>query len=245
MSIELIGVDGLPEIAAGDPLAELIAAATKGMLRDGDVLVIAQKVVSKAENAIVDLATVQVSDRARDLAKRNGGDAASLQVVLDQSVRIVREERVLIVETRHGFVCANAGVDHSNVPGKGMVTVLPDDCDASAARLRDGLRALSGADVAVIVSDTFGRPWRDGIVNVALGVAGVAALDDHRGSTDDFGQLLTATVVATADELAAAAGLVMGKTNRVPVVIIRGWASTAAAGTGRDLLRRADEDLFR
>jgi coenzyme F420-0:L-glutamate ligase / coenzyme F420-1:gamma-L-glutamate ligase len=167
-----------------------------------------------------------------------------VQVVLDESVRVLRSERALITETRHGFVCANSGVDHSNVPGDDELTLLPEDPDASASRLRGRLRELAGVDAGVIVSDTFGRPWRLGIVNVALGVAGLPAMLDLRGSLDDVGKPLQATVLAIADELAAAAGLVMGKTKRAPVVIIRGLA-LEGRGTGRDLIRPATEDLFR
>jgi coenzyme F420-0:L-glutamate ligase/coenzyme F420-1:gamma-L-glutamate ligase len=173
-----------------------------------------------------------------------GADPRQVQVVLDESVRVVRAERVIIAETRHGYVCANAGVDHSNVPGD-VVCLLPEDPDASAVALRDRLRALTGRDVAVIVSDTFGRPWRMGIANVALGVAGVAALVDYRGRPDDFGRVMTGTTVAVADELAAAAELEMGKTRRVPAVVIRGFAPAEAPGTGRDLVMPAELDLFR
>jgi coenzyme F420-0:L-glutamate ligase/coenzyme F420-1:gamma-L-glutamate ligase len=167
-----------------------------------------------------------------------------VQVVLDESVRVLRSERVLITETRHGFVCANGGVDHSNVPGDDAVTLLPEDPDASAERLRVRLRQLASVDVGVIVSDTFGRPWRLGIVNVALGIAGLPALLDLRGTPDDAGRPLHATVLAIADDLAAAAGLVMGKTGRTPVVIVRGLA-LRGSGTGRQLVRPAAEDLFR
>jgi coenzyme F420-0:L-glutamate ligase/coenzyme F420-1:gamma-L-glutamate ligase len=167
-----------------------------------------------------------------------------VQVILDESVRVLRSHRVLITETRHGFVCANGGVDHSNVPGEDVVTLLPEDPDASASGLRGRLRQLTGIEVGVIVSDTFGRPWRLGIVNVALGVAGLPALLDLRGSLDSTGKELHATVLAIADELAAAAGLVMGKTARTPVVIVRGLRMQGS-GTGRDLVRPAAEDLFR
>jgi coenzyme F420-0:L-glutamate ligase/coenzyme F420-1:gamma-L-glutamate ligase len=166
-------------------------------------------------------------------------------VILDESVRVVRDERVLIVETRHGYVCANAGVDHSNVPGEDAVTLLPEDPDGSAERLRERLGRLTGCRVGVIVADTFGRAWRMGIVNVALGVAGVAALVDYRGRRDDFGQELSATVVAVADEIACAAELVMGKTERVPVAVVRGYHPGGPAGSGRELVRPAELDLFR
>ena len=164
----------------------------------------------------------------------------------DESVRIVRQERVLIVETRQGFVCANAGIDRSNLGGDDVVSLLPLDCDRSARRMQETIAAMAGTEVAVIISDTFGRPWRLGLINVALGVAGVPALIDHRGHNDDFGVPLRATLVAIADEIAAAAGLVMGKTRRVPVVIVRGLDTSASrSGSGRDLIRRRELDLFR
>ena len=242
--LELIGVEGLPEVRPGDDLGELISSRSK--LETGDVLVVAQKVVSKSEGRLISLQTVKASDEAVRIAATLVAepDPRMVQVILDESVRVVRSNRVLITETRHGFVCANGGVDHSNVPGEDELTLLPEDPDASAKRLRARLRELAGVDVGVIVSDTFGRPWRLGIVNVALGVAGLPASIDLRGSVDDAGKELHATVLAIADELAAAAGLVMGKTSRTPAVIIRGLA-LQGSGTGRDLVRTADEDLFR
>jgi coenzyme F420-0:L-glutamate ligase/coenzyme F420-1:gamma-L-glutamate ligase len=237
-------VTGLPEVRSGDDLGAMIAERAE--LRDGDVLVVAQKVVSKAEGRLRDLRSVRPSGPALDYATRLHEDPRVLQLVLDESVRVVRDERVLIVETRHGFVCANAGIDHSNVEADDTVVLLPEDPDASAGRLRRRLRELAGRDVGVIVSDTFGRPWRMGIANVALGVAGVASVIDHRGRLDDFGRALTATVIAVADEMAATAELVMGKTGRVPAVVLRGWtAAEAAPGVGQDLIRPADLDLFR
>ncbi len=241
---ELIAVEGLPEVRPGDDLGELISSRSK--LETGDVLVVAQKVVSKSEGRLVSLRTVTASEEAVRIASRlvASPDPRMVQVVLDESVRVIRSERALITETRQGFVCANAGVDHSNVPGDDELTLLPEDPDASANRLRNRLSELAHVTVGVIVSDTFGRPWRLGIVNVALGVAGLPALLDLRGSLDDEGKPLQATVLAPADELAAAAGLVMGKTNRAPVVIIRGLA-LHGSGRGRDLVRPAAEDLFR
>ena len=235
--MELLPVEGLPEIRPGDDLGSLIAGAVE--LRAGDVVVVAQKVVSKAEGRLRSLREVTPSARAEELARQLGADPRMVQVVLDESVRVVRAERARIVETPHGFVCANAGVDHSNIEAPDTVTLLPVDPDRSAAELSHRLGA------AVIVSDTFGRPWRLGIVNVALGVAGLPAVHDLRGTPDDFGRDLRATVVAVADELAAAAGLVMRKTARVPVVVVRGWHSEASPGSGRDLIRPAAEDLFR
>ena len=242
--LELIAVEGLPEVRPGDDLGELISSRSR--LETGDVIVVAQKVVSKSEGRLVNLRSVKASEEAVRIASRlvASPDPRMVQVVLDESVRVLRSERALITETRHGFVCANSGVDHSNVPGDDELTLLPEDPDASASRLRGRLRELAGVDAGVIVSDTFGRPWRLGIVNVALGVAGLPAMLDLRGSLDDVGKPLQATVLAIADELAAAAGLVMGKTKRAPVVIIRGLA-LEGQGTGRDLIRPAAEDLFR
>lgn len=242
--LELIAVDGLPEVEPGDDLAALIGAGIK--LLAGDVIVVAQKIVSKSEGRLRHLADVTASDEAVRLAAHliAAPDPRLVQVVLDESVRVVRSERTLITETRQGYVCANGGVDHSNIPGSDVVTLLPDDPDASAERLRDRLRDMTGATVGVIVSDTFGRPWRLGIVNVALGVAGLPALMDLRGSRDDAGKELHATVLAIADEVAAAAGLVMGKTRRTPVVVVRGL-ELEGSGSGHDLIRPAAEDLFR
>lgn len=242
--IELLPVAGLPEVKPGDDLGALLAEHAE--LREGDILVVAQKAVSKAEGRLVRLSEVKPTDRARELAARlPGGDARHVQVVLDESVRIVRAERVIISETRHGFVCANAGVDHSNLPDPDLLCLLPEDPDASAAGLRRRIQEVAGVEVGVIVSDTFGRAWRMGIINVALGVAGIPAALDLRGKLDDFGRELTATVIAIADELAAAAELVMGKTDRVPAVVIRGYSPAAPPGIGRELVRPAELDLFR
>lgn len=241
--MELFGVRGLPEVRPGDDLGRMIADLAE--LRDGDVVVVAQKVVSKAEGRLRHLRDVEPGPIAIEYARRLDRDPRLVQAVLDESVRILRDERVLIVETRHGFVCANAGVDHSNVEGAEVVTLLPDDCDRSAAELRERLAELTGRDVAVIVADTFGRAFRMGIVNVALGVAGMPALLDYRGRVDDFGEIMRATVIAVADELAAAAELVMGKAERVPVAVVRGWRPEAPPGTGRDLIRARELDLFR
>jgi len=242
--LELLGVTGLPEVRPGDDLGELIGARTS--LQSGDVVVVAQKVVSKSEGRLIDIATVTAGEEAKRIAAGliAAPDPRMVQVVLDESVRVVRSERVLITETHHGFVCANGGVDHSNVPGAGILSLLPVDPDASAERLRARLHALKGVDVGVIVADTFGRPWRLGIVNVALGVAGLPGVVDLRGSDDDTGKPLHATVIAFADEIAAAAGIVMGKTDRTPAVIARGLEWTGQ-GTGRDLIRPGAEDLFR
>jgi coenzyme F420-0:L-glutamate ligase/coenzyme F420-1:gamma-L-glutamate ligase len=238
----------LPDVQPGDDLAALIAAALNRGSRPiaaGDVVVVAQKIVSKAEGAIVRLDDVTPSAIAEQWAREWGKDPRVVEVVLQQSRRIVRMDRgVLIAETHGGFVCANAGVDGSNVP-RGFVTLLPRDADASAERLRAALGGAFGCPVSVIVSDTFGRPWREGVVNVALGVAGMRPLLDYRGCVDSYGRRLESTVMAIADEIASAAELVMRKTTRTPVAIVRGAAEWAGAGTGQLLLRAADRDLFR
>lgn len=241
--MELFPVERLPEVWPGDDLARLIVDRSE--LRDGDILVVAQKVVSKAEGRLVRLGDVTPGPEALRIGAEIAHDPRLVQLILDESIRIVRQERVLIVETKHGFVCANAGIDHSNVPGEDMVCLLPEDSDASAERLRSALAERTGKRVGVIVADTFGRPWRMGIENVALGVAGIPALVDYRGQVDDFGKELEVTVVAIADELAAAAELVMGKTARVPVAVVRGYHPEGPAGSGRQLIRPAELDLFR
>jgi coenzyme F420-0:L-glutamate ligase / coenzyme F420-1:gamma-L-glutamate ligase len=245
LNLELRGIEGLPEVRPGDDLALLIVQ-NAGPLENGDVVVVAQKVVSKAEGRIRSLSAVTPSERAIALAHKLGADPRMVQVVLDETTRVVRDDRVLIVETHQGFVCANAGVDRSNVDGADDVCLLPIDCDASARALRERIESLAGARVGVIVSDTFGRAWRMGLVNVALGVAGIPAMLDYRGRPDDFGMPLQATLVAIADELAAAAELLMGKTRRVPAVVIRGLHDfDEAPGTGQELVRPSGLDLFR
>jgi coenzyme F420-0:L-glutamate ligase/coenzyme F420-1:gamma-L-glutamate ligase len=243
-TIELFAVEGLPEVRPGDDLGDLISSRAK--LQAADVLVVAQKVVSKSESKLRSLATVEAGDEAKRIAAQliNQPDPRLVQVVLDESVRVLRSQRVLITETRHGFVCANSGVDQSNVGEPDVVTLLPDDPDASARRIRERIHDRAGVDVGVIVSDTFGRPWRLGIVNVALGVAGLPALIDLRGTPDDAGRDMHATVLAIADDLASAAGLVMRKTARAPVIVIRGL-ELEGDGRGRDLIRPAAEDVFR
>jgi len=242
--LELIAVQGLSEVRPGDDLGRMIHE--HATLQTGDVVVVAQKVVSKAEGRLIALAEVTAGEEAVRIARRliARPDPRMVQVVLDESVRVLRSDRVLITETRHGYVCANSGVDHSNVGAAGIVTLLPLDPDASADHLRSRLRELAGVEVGVIVSDTFGRPWRLGIVNVALGLAGLPALVDLRGTDDDDGLPLHATVLAIADDIASSAGLVMGKTARTPAVVVRGL-SLHGVGSGRELIRPADEDLFR
>jgi coenzyme F420-0:L-glutamate ligase/coenzyme F420-1:gamma-L-glutamate ligase len=238
-------LEGLPELREGDELAKLLAesAARAGGLRDADVVVVAQKAVSKVEGRVVSLDDVEPSERARELAA--GRDPRRLEVVLREAARVVRARPPLVIaETRHGFVCASAGVDASNAPAADTLVLLPLDPDASAARLRAELREHTGADVGVIVSDSFGRPWRQGTTDVALGVAGLAPLLDLRGTLDSVGYELHATQIAVADELAGAAELVMGKTRGVPGAVVRGL-DARGAGSGHDLLIPAERDLFR
>jgi coenzyme F420-0:L-glutamate ligase/coenzyme F420-1:gamma-L-glutamate ligase len=239
--ISIRPVEGLPEIGEGDDLAGLIAE--RAQLEDGDVLVVAQKAVSKAEGRVVGLADVDPSERARELAGEQ--DARRHELILRESARIVRSRPPLVIsETRHGFVCASAGVDSSNAPGPETVVLLPLDPDASAARLRERLRELTGAEVGVIVSDSFGRAWRQGTTDVAIGAAGIRPLLDLKGTRDRVGYELHATVIAVADELAGAAELVLGKTDDVPAAVIRG-VDARGEGRARDLVMPAERDLFR
>jgi coenzyme F420-0:L-glutamate ligase/coenzyme F420-1:gamma-L-glutamate ligase len=239
---------GLPEVRAGDDIAALVGTALRTrefQIQDGDIFVVAQKIVSKAEGRVVILAEITPSRRAREFADQWGKDARLIELVLRESRSILRMERGIIVsETSHGFVCANAGVDASNAP-EGAAILLPQNPDRSAAILQINLHRISDRRIGVIVSDTFGRAWREGLVNVALGVARVPALIDYRGQCDGNGRPLTATMIASADEIASAAELVMGKSDRVPVAIVRGFTADAPAGTGRDLIRPAGRDLFR
>ncbi len=244
--LEILPVEGVPEVRPGDDLPELITRAAGESLRPGDVLVVTHKIVSKAEGRLVDLSAVEPSALAKGFAARYGRDPRQIEVVLRESRRIVRMERGLIIaETHHGFVCANAGVDASNVPGDDTVCLLPVDPDASAAGLRDALAAMTGSDLAVIVSDSFGRAWRDGITNVAIGVSGMNPLADYRGERDPHGYPLEASVLAVADELAASSELIMGKTAGIPAAIIRGYPYEPAAGTGRALIMPPERDLFK
>lgn len=246
-SIEVFALPPLPEVSAGDDLARLILDASSGSpLEPGDVLVVAQKVVSKAENALVDLATVRPSAFARSIAEPAERDARVVEVVLQQSRRIVKMERgILIAETHHGFVCANAGVDASNVPGGEFVTVLPEDPDASARALRAALEEEVGGPLGVIISDSFNRPWREGSMNVAIGVSGLPPVRDMRGEEDDHGRVLKSTLVAIADEVASAAQLVMSETGRHPVAVVRGLEFEASDDGAVALLRDPARDLFR
>jgi coenzyme F420-0:L-glutamate ligase/coenzyme F420-1:gamma-L-glutamate ligase len=240
--IEVFGVEGMPEIEEGADLAELIASRAE--LRDRDVVVVAQKAVSKVEGRVVRLRDVEPSERARELAGRDG-DPRHVEVILRETREVVRSRPPLVIaETRHGFVCASAGVDASNAPGDDTVVLLPLDPDASARRLRARLTELSRADVGVIVSDSFGRAWRQGTTDVALGVAGIAPLRDLRGTTDARGRQLRTTQIAVADEIAAAAELVLGKARQVPAAIVRG-VDVRGDGSGAELVMPRERDLFR
>lgn len=252
-SVTVVALDGIPEVSFGTDLGVLIGDAlerTTGVrpLTDKDVLVVTQKVVSKAEGAVVDLATVTPGDDAVAFAREFDRDARQVQVVLDEAVRVVRKDHgVLITETPHGFVCANGGVDASNVgPASGsLVTLLPRDPDASAARIRVAVKTRFGQDVPVVISDSFGRPWRWGIVDVAIGVSGLEPLDDLRGTPDADGRIMRSTVRAVADELASAAELVLGKTAGRPVALVRGSSFTRGDGSIRSVVMPAEFDLFR
>lgn len=251
-ALQLLAVPGLPELRAGDDLAALVVAHARASgigLHDGDVVVFAQKVVSKAEGRTVELAAVRPSARAREVAARVGKDARLVELILRESSAVVRAvPNVLIVRHRLGFVMANAGVDQSNVAGPGdgeRALLLPVDPDASAARLRAALAASCGVDVAVVINDSFGRPWRRGAVGTAIGCAGIAALQDLRGRPDRHGRTLRVTEVGTADEIAAAASLLMGQADEgLPVVVVRGLARAHDATPAAVLVRPVDEDLF-
>jgi coenzyme F420-0:L-glutamate ligase/coenzyme F420-1:gamma-L-glutamate ligase len=247
--LELIGVEGIGDVQAGDSVGELICAACAGQgidLRDGDVLIVAQKIVSKAEGRMIRLDGLAPSARARELAAALDKEPELVEAILRSSRRVIRAGgRALIVETHHGFVCANAGVDQSNV-GLRLVALLPEDPDRSAREIRAVIARRTGRKPAVVISDSFGRPWRLGTVDVAIGVAGMSAIKDERGLDDRYGYRLKAAVAAIADELAAAAELVMGKRDGVPAVVARGYDfEIKEEGSVRELLRPEAEDLFR
>jgi coenzyme F420-0:L-glutamate ligase/coenzyme F420-1:gamma-L-glutamate ligase len=231
----------MPEVEREDDLAALVAGAVR--LEDGDVVVLTQKIVSKSEGRVVRLDDVEATERARELAGNE--DPRRFEVILREAARVVRSRPPLVIaETRHGFVCASAGVDFSNAPEAGTVVLLPEDPDASAARIRERLSELTGRDVAVLITDSFGRPWRQGTTDVAIGAAGLQVLLDLRGVRDRVGYELHATTIAVADEIAGAAELVMGKTEGVPGAIVRGL-SLAGGGRARDLVIPPERDLFR
>ena len=245
---EVIGIEGIPEVRPGDDIARLIveaAARQATPLTGGDLLIVGQKIVSKSEGRLVRLADVNPSPVAQSMAASLTRDPRLVEVILRESRRVVRmDQGVLITETHHGWVCANAGVDQSNVD-LDCVALLPEDPDRSARALRDRVRVLAGADVLVIVADTFGRPWREGLTNVAIGLAGFAPLRNYLGERDPAGRPLQATILALADELAAAAEPVMGKLDRIPAAIVRGLRLVPGEEGSKPLLRDPARDLFR
>lgn len=245
--VRVIPVPGLPEVQPGDDIASLILdASVEAAIQGGDVVVITQKIVSKAEGRVLSLSAVEPSEHARVLAAETEKDPRLVELILRESRRIVRQKGpVLITETHHGFVCANAGIDASNVGVEGTVSLLPEDPDASARTIRNTLRSAVGGDLAVIISDTFGRPWREGHTNVAIGLAGMSPFVDYVGQRDSFGYELRVSTLAVADELAAAAELVQNKLDGVPVALIRGYAYPKGEGSAREIVRDAERDLFR
>jgi len=249
MALEIKPVENLPEFKPGDDVGTIVAEhvlAGEMTLSDDDVLVVAQKIISKAEGCAIDLDSIEPGKLAKGFAPEAGKDPRVVQAILDQSRRVIKmEDGVIISETRHGFVCANAGIDTSNVNDEGVVLPLPGDPDQSAFRLREQVREATGQSPAVVISDTWGRPWREGQVNFAIGVNGLNPLRDHRGKQDTSGQELTETVIADADELAAAAELVMGKTKAIPVALVTGYRKVSEHGNGRDLVRAPERDFFR
>jgi coenzyme F420-0:L-glutamate ligase / coenzyme F420-1:gamma-L-glutamate ligase len=247
-SIQILPISHIPEIRPGDDLPRiLLAAAKKSKLtfQQNDILVLAQKIISKSENRLVDLNTITPSKRAIDLAVNSDKDPRLVEIILRESRRIVREHPVLIVETHHGFVCANAGIDQSNIPGENIVSLLPENPDASAKKIAQALRKLTRKKIAVIISDTFGRPWRLGLINVAIGTYGIPPLIDLRGTRDAHKKPLHATIIAVSDELAAAAGLSMQKSAATPAIIIRNYNFTPSTAPATAIIRPPDLDLFR
>ena len=246
--LRAIPVHGIGEIEADESIADVIVDAldrASEQLQDGDILVIKHKAVAKAENRRVALDSIQPSAAARKFAAANGVDARVIELAMREAKRVVRSKHVLITATQHGFVCANSGVDVSNVDGGTTAVLLPVDPDASAARIHRRLKKRTGLHIPVILADSFGRPWREGLCEVAIGVAGMKVIHDYRGSTDAYGYKMHATEEAVADELACVAGLVCGKDTRVPACIIRGFGYRRAKGSARELVRPRERDLFR
>lgn len=244
----MFGIDGIPEVQEGDHLASLIIAGLekqKEKLLDKDIVIVTSKIVSKAEGRVVSENEVAPSLFAKQLAKSTNRDERLVEVVLRESARPVKiSDQALIMETKHGFICANAGIDQSNVKN-GKLLLLPEDPDISAAQIRQSLEKYYNVDLAVIVSDTFGRPWRLGQTNVAIGVSGMLALNNYVGEKDTYGRQLEATSIAIADEIAGAAELVMGKTDGIPVSVLRGYSFPQGNGKAKDLIRLRNQDLFR
>jgi coenzyme F420-0:L-glutamate ligase/coenzyme F420-1:gamma-L-glutamate ligase len=247
--LRIVGLKSIPEVKGGDDVGELLVAAAQSEgvgLQDGDVVVVTQKIVSKAERRLVNVSDITPSEFAITFGKQWDKDPRKVEVVLRESKRIVRMDRgIIVTETHHGFVCANSGVDESNVAGEGVLALLPVDPDKSASEIRETIKKKTGVNVAVIISDTFGRPWRAGLTDVAIGVSGIEPITDFRGQYDKFGYELRVSIVAIADELAGAAELAGGKTANVPVVVIRGFEYTPAEGSAQTLVREPEKDMFR
>ncbi len=244
-----MGIKGIPEVEPGDDIANLImdSVQKQGMeIMDKDIIVVTHKIVSKAEGRLIDLKKIDPSLFALKIGKRRKKDSRMIEVILREAKRMVRMERgVIIAETRHGFVCANAGVDKSNIKGEDMVSLLPIDPDKSARHIRNEIIRRLSVDVAVIISDTFGRPWREGQTNIAIGVAGLEPILDYRGEKDSYDNMLKVTAIAIADEIASAAELIMGKVGMVPVAIVRGYRYLEGEGSTKSLIRPHSRDLFR
>ncbi|MGB8771882.1 MAG: coenzyme F420-0:L-glutamate ligase [Candidatus Korobacteraceae bacterium] len=246
--LRAIPVHGVRDVFAGDSVAKLVVdALALGDLRlhDGDILVVKHKIVSKAEGRMVLLDSVKPPAAARSFARNNGADARVVELALREAKRVVRKKHILITETRHGLVCANSGVDVSNVDGGKTAVLLPADADRSAAQIHRELKKRTGLHIPVIIADSFGRPWREGLCDVAIGVAGMKVIHDYRGKRDAYGYHMHATEEAVADELASVAGLVCGKNSRLPACIIRGYPYRRGKGSARQMVRPAEKDLFR
>ena len=250
MQMQIIGISGMPETQIGDYVgAQILEACTASEIDilDGDILVVTQKIISKSEGRVIAINDIEPSELAVSISEGHRRDPRHTELILRESRRIVRMDRGNIIsETHHGFNCANAGIDASNIPGEGTVALLPVDPDKSAYGIRRSISDAIGIDVAVIISDTFGRPWRTGAVNVAIGVSGMEPMESYVGEEDDNGNLMYTTVICVADELAAASELVMGKTSRIPVALIRGYEYTSSDSASNQLLiRDPDKDMFR
>jgi len=245
----VFGLQGIPSIKEGDDLGKIIAETASNRdlsLEDGDVIIVAQKIISKSEGRIVDLREITPSPFAKKIARHTRKDPRRVEVILDETREIIKMKgHHLITETYHGFVCANAGVDKSNIEGARYISTLPRDSDVSARIIRRRIKRLTGADVAVIISDTFGRPWRIGQTNLAIGIAGMRPLLDHRGRKDMYGRVLRLTVMAVADELASTGELVLRKSDKTPVALIRGYRYTKGRGSVKEIIRPKELDLFR
>ncbi len=247
--LKMIGLEGLPEVREGDDLAKLIIRALDiqgEKLEKKDVVIITSKIVSKAEGRLVSVNDIEPSALATELSKSSDKNANEIELILrESSCPIKITDHVLIMETKHGFICANAGIDRSNIENQEMALLLPEDPDSTAAAIKQSLENYYNVELAVIISDTFGRPWRMGQTNVAIGVSGMLAVKDYRGQSDQFGYTLKATEIAIADQIAAASELVMGKSDRIPVAIVRGYSYPEGNGSSKDLVRPRQMDLFR